>query len=151
MNLTENPEIVHWPETHYAFVEKHGLFPEIAPQAWQKAHSLAPLLKEDNRITGTMSLYRMGPNVYRAGFALAAPAVDLPSGLSYEKLEGGKYSRFVLTGPYSNLPEASGRAWKIVSENKVPLRDDFNIENYVNDPNTTPEDQLITEILFPMA
>ena len=38
-----------------------------------------------------------------------------------------------------------------MSENKVLLRDDYNIENYVNDPNTTPEDQLITEILFPMA
>jgi predicted transcriptional regulator YdeE len=151
MNLTENPEVVHWPETHYAFVEKRGPFSETAPQAWHAAHSLAPLLKEHNRITGYMSLYKMGPNVYRAGFALAAPPVHLPSGLCGEKLEDGKYSRFVLTGPYSNLPEASGRVWKIVSEINVQLRDDYNIENYVNDPKTTPADQLITEILFPTA
>jgi hypothetical protein len=36
-----------------------------------------------------------------------------------------------------------------VAEKKVALRDDFNIEHYVNDPRTTPEEQLATEILFP--
>jgi hypothetical protein len=29
------------------------------------------------------------------------------------------------------------------------VRKDFNIENYVTDPRMTPEDELITEILFP--
>jgi len=37
----------------------------------------------------------------------------------------------------------------MVTEQKIQVRDDFNIENYVNDPKTTPEDQLITEILVP--
>jgi effector-binding domain-containing protein len=37
----------------------------------------------------------------------------------------------------------------IVAEKKIPLRDSFNIENYVTDPRTTPEEQLITEIMFP--
>jgi len=47
------------------------------------------------------------------------------------------------------LPAASGRAWEIAAEKQIPLRDGFAIENYVNDPQTTPQDQLITEILFP--
>ena len=64
---------------------------------------------------------------------------------------GGKYTRFILTGPFSQLPEASGRVFKIVAEKKIPLRDGYNIENYVNDPRTTPEDQLLTEIMFPTA
>jgi hypothetical protein len=55
----------------------------------------------------------------------------------------------VLTGPYSLLPEACGRVFDIVSEKKIQLRDDYGIENYANDPRTTPEDQLITEILVP--
>jgi effector-binding domain-containing protein len=29
------------------------------------------------------------------------------------------------------------------------VRDDFAIENYMNDPRATPEDQLITHILIP--
>jgi DNA gyrase inhibitor GyrI len=151
MNLTENPEIVNWPETHYVFVEKVGPFMNTAPQAWQNAHTLAPELSKKSQITGYMSLYKMGPKVYRAGFAVAEPPVELPEGLSYEKFNGGKYSRFVLTGPYTQLPEASGRAWNVVAEKEIPVRDDFAIENYVNDPRVTPEEQLVTQILVPTA
>lgn len=149
MNLTEVPEVVTWPETHYVFVEKTGPFPKIAPEAWQTAHSLLPQIKEHNQIAGYMSLYKMNPNVYRAGFTLEAPPRKLPESFRYTRLAGGKYSRFVLNGPYSNLPEASGRVWAIVSERAIPVRDDFAIEHYVNDPSKTAADQLVTEILVP--
>jgi DNA gyrase inhibitor GyrI len=151
IHLTEQPDHVDWPETNYVFVEKIGPFQNTAPQAWQEAHKLIPAVAEHNNITGYMSLYKVGPQIYRAGVALAAPPVKLPAGMSYEKFAGGKYGRFVLTGPYSNLPAACGRVKKIVAEQRIPLRDDFNIENYVNDPRVTPEDQLVTEILFPTA
>jgi DNA gyrase inhibitor GyrI len=151
MNLTQEPEIVNWPETHYVFVEKIGPFMTNAPQAWQDVHQFAAAISAHNQITGAFSLYKMGPKIYRAGFSLSAPPVQLPEGLQYEKFVGGKYSRFVLTGPYSGLPEASGRVWAMVSEKKIELRDDYAIENYLNDPKTTPEEQLITEILVPAA
>ncbi|SRR6266702_6529058 len=151
MNLTEKPEIVNWPETHYAFVEEIGPFMKTAPQAWQSAHGFVPELSKKNEIKGYVSLYKVGPHIYRAGFALAAEPVDLPKGLKYEKFAGGKYSRFVLTGPYSQLGHASGRVFEIVAEKNIQTRDDFNIENYVNDPRITPEEQLVTEILIPTA
>jgi AraC family transcriptional regulator len=96
-----------------------------------------------------MSLYKVGPKIYRAGVSLAAEPKNLPGNLRYEKFKGGKYSRFVLTGPYSDLPEAPGRVFEIVSEKKIQLRDDYCIENYVNDPRATPAQQLVTEILIP--
>jgi predicted transcriptional regulator YdeE len=151
MNLTEEPEIVQWPATHYVFIEKTGPFSKIAPEAWGTAHSVAPLLSENNQIKGYMSLYRMNPNVYRAGFALAAAPVKLPAELSYELFEGGEYSRFVLTGPFSDLPAATGRAWEIVSKSDIMVRPEFAIEHYVTDPRVTPEEKLITEILIPTA
>ncbi len=151
MNLTENPETVIWPETHYVFIEKIGPFMQTAGQAWQTAHSFVPALSQHNQITRYMSLYKVGPKIYRAGFGLGAPPVELPEGLSYEQFKGGKYSRFALTGPYSDLPQASGRVFEIVAQKKIPIRDDFYIENYTNDPRTTPEDQLLTEILIPTA
>ena len=149
LKLTEEPDIVNWPETHYVFVEKIGPFQETAPQAWQSVHQVVPGIPEQNKITGYMSLYKVGPKIYRAGVSLAAEPKNLPSSLKYEKFKGGKYSRFVLTGPYSNLPDASGRVFEIVAEKKIQMRDDFCIENYTNDPRTTPEDQLVTEILIP--
>ena len=149
MKLTEVPDFLTWPETHYVFVEKIGPFQSTAPQAWQSLHSLIPEIEKHNKITGYMSLYKGGPKIYRAGVSLAAAPKKLPDGLAYTFFNGGKYGRFVLTGPYSNLPEACGRVSRIVSETKIQVREDFNIEHYVNDPRITPEEQLITEILFP--
>jgi effector-binding domain-containing protein len=149
INLTQEPEIVTWPETHYVFIEKIGPFQNTAPQAWQELHPLVPRISEHNKITGYMSLYQVGPKVYRAGLSLAAEATNLPTNIKYEKFKGGKYSRFVLTGSYANLPEASGRVFEIVAEKKIQMRDDYCIENYANDPRTTPEDQLVSEILIP--
>lgn len=149
MNLTETPETVYWPETYYVFVEKVGPFTTNALAAWQAAHALAPDLGKHNRISGYMSLYKVPQQVYRAGFALEAPPTELPDGLAYELFPGGKYAKFVLTGPYAQLGQASGRVFQIVAEQGIPLREDYYIENYVNDPRTTPEAELITEILVP--
>jgi len=151
MNLTEEPEIVNWPETHYVFIEKVGPIMNTAPQAWGEMHRNVPAIAEKNQITKYFSLYKMGPDTYRAGVAVAAPPAELPEGLQYEKFAGGKYSRFVLTGPFSDLPQASGRAWQLAGEKRIPLRDDFAIEYYVKDPRVTPEAELITEILIATA
>jgi len=151
MNLTTEPEIVTQPETHYVFLEKVGPFSSTAREAWQEVHQFVPAISTHNRIAGAMALYRIGPQIYRAGFLLADAPQQLPPDLQYVQFGGGKYSRFVLTGSYSNLPEASGRVWSIVADRKIPLRDDFAIENYRNDPRTTPEDKLMTEILVPTA
>ncbi len=151
MNLTESPEMVAWPETDYVFVEKIGPFQFTAAQAWESAHALSERLSKNNRITAYMSLYKVQSQTYRAGFALDAPPVSLPEGLTYEQFRGGKYSRFVLTGPYSDLPKASGRVFEIVGEKGIRQRDDYCIEYYVNNPRITPEEKLITEILIPTA
>lgn len=151
MKLTETPEIVTWPKMHYVFIEKVGPFMQSAPEAWQALHVNTSEVQKHNTITGYTSLYRVSPQVYRAGLSLSAPPQNLPEGMRYEVFPGGKYSRFVLTGAYSNLPEASRRIFGLVAEKKIQQRDDYCIENYINDPRSTPEDQLLTEILIPTA
>jgi DNA gyrase inhibitor GyrI len=151
MPLTETHDVITWPETHYVFIEKPGPFAKNAPLAWQEFHQLRAQVEAHNTITGFLSLYKMKPEVYRAGVSVAAEPAQLPRSLKYERFPGGKYVRFVLTGPYSQLGEATGRVFEIVSEKKIPIRDAYHIENYVNDPNHTPEEKLITEILFPVA
>ena len=51
MKLTQEPEIVTWPEMHYIFIEKIGPFQDTAGQAWQELHKL-PGISEHNKITG---------------------------------------------------------------------------------------------------
>src|SRR5579871_4408755 len=115
MNLTETPEIVTWPETHYVFVEKTGPIPQNAPLAWQEFQPFIPQLKSNAAVTGFLSLYKMEPPAYRAGASLAAKASSLPGTLRYEHFKGGKYARLVLTGSYAQLPQATGRAFEILS------------------------------------
>lgn len=150
LRLTEKPETVSWPEMHYAFIEKVGPFQRTAPAAWNELPGLIPAVSEQNKITGFMSLYKVGPQIYRAGVSVESEPQNLPAGLHYEKFPGGKYARFVLTGPYSGLPEASGRVFRMISDQQIAFRDDYFIENYLNDPRTTPEDQLVTHILVPI-
>jgi effector-binding domain-containing protein len=149
MPLNETPDTVTWPETHYVYVEKTGPFQTAAPQAWQQLHQVTPAIAAQNAIEKYFSLYDINKQIYRAGVSTTVEPKNLPEGVRYEKFKGGKYTRFILSGSFSQLPEASGRVFKIVAEKNIPLRDGYNIENYVNDPRTTPEDQLVTEIMFP--
>lgn len=150
LNLTTTPETVEWPATHYVFIEKVGPFQTSAPQAWNQLHPLVPEIEKNNQVTGYMSLYDMEKGIYRAGVSIAAEAKHLPPAVDYEKFAGGRYAKFVLTGPFSQLGPATGRACELVRELRLPLRRAFNIENYVDDPRVTPEDRLRTEILFPV-
>ena len=150
MKLSEKPDIVQWPVTHYIFVEKVGPFQETARQAWEVLYQQISELGKKNTISGRMSLYKVNPQmIYRAGVVVDTKPETLPSGLQYEKFEGGKYSRFILTGSYSQLGAATGKVFEIVKETNLPMREGFMIENYVNSPDTTPEENLQTEILIP--
>ncbi|HEX4008317.1 MAG TPA: TetR family transcriptional regulator [Acidobacteriaceae bacterium] len=151
IRLTEMADTKQWSAMYYVFIERVGNIMENAPRAWNEVHRLVPQIAQHNQITGYMSLYKMDEGVYRAGVSLAAKPQHLPAGLRCEKYAGGKFHRYVLTGPFAHLPEATGLAVARAREQHLPLRNDFNIEYYVTDPRVTPEDQLITEILFPAA
>jgi len=149
VKLTERADTKDWPEMHYVFVERVGPIPQNAGLAWTELHRLRPEIEKHNLITGYMSLYRMDQNVYRAGVRVLEKPQHLPEGARYEHYAGGKFHRFVLTGPFTQLGPATGLAVQRVREQNLALRDDFNIENYVTDPRVTPEEECITEILFP--
>jgi predicted transcriptional regulator YdeE len=151
LNLVHEPETVDFPASHYVFVERIGNIPANAPQAWKTVEQFAGTLMAHNQITGAASFFKPDKGIYRAGFLLAAPPIRLPSELRYEKMNGGKYARFTLTGSFDQLPEAVGRAFGIVAEKQISLRDDFNIEHYLTDPRTTPADKNVTALLFPTA
>lgn len=151
LNFKHEAKAVDFPAVHYVFIERIGNIPANAHGAWQTLHELAPALKQHNQVTGAAAFYRPTKGVYRAGFLLAVPPVQLPEGLTYDKFPGGRYTQFTLTGSYDQLSEAHTRACAIMTEEKTALRDDFYIEHYITDPSTTPAEQNVTAILFPLA
>lgn len=157
MNLTPEFEPVTRPLTHYVFLEKHGPFPEVAPPLW---NDLMPMMQQfdQHQIHEYLGLSgidktKVGEEtmIYQAGVALLSEPGKLPNGLRQRAIKSGKYARFLLTGPYSHIWMAFDRIFKTLAEKKVELRPEFCIENYLNDPRVTPEDQLKTELLVPIA
>ena len=158
MNLTKDFEIVTRPVTHYVFLEKHGPFAEVAPPAWDEMHPLVATQIPQDEIVEFLGLSgidrrKMGEDsmIYQAGVAVLYPPRAQMKGLEYRKIEGGKYARFLLVGPYAHIAPAFDQVFKTLAERQVQLREEYCIENYLNDPKVTPEDELQTEILVPAA
>jgi AraC family transcriptional regulator len=156
MNLTTKFDVITRPAAHFIFLERRGPFSEIAPSTWEAMFPLLYAQIDDKNLKeflglSTIDRSQLGEDamIYQAGVTIAdAPKAPL-KGLQYKKIESGKYARFVLTGPYSHIAPAFSQIFKTLGEEKVALREDFCIENYLNDPKETPEGQLLTEILIP--
>lgn len=157
LNLTEKPEIITRETTHFLHVRRTGLFAEVAMPAW---YALFPLLEsnvEKTNIkeflgTSLMDLKTQDESsmFYDAGVSLIDKPKNVPKGMQYTKIASGKYARFILTGPYPGVWPAFEKIFRILAEKKIQLRDGACIENYINDPNVTPEEELITELLVPV-
>lgn len=156
MNLT-NFKTVQRPLTHYVFLEKRGPFAEVAPPLWNELASLLPKIdqKKIREYLGVSGVdkSRAGEDsmIYQAGVGCTEKPDPLPDRLQHRAIKPGKYARFLLTGPYSQIWMAFDSIFKTLAEKNVELRPEFCVENYLNDPRVTPEDQLKTELLVPIA
>jgi effector-binding domain-containing protein len=101
-----------------------------------------------------------GPDETR--FTLAFPiAPDIPDpgpvgGVSIGELSGGAMLRFAHTGPYDQLINAYGRITEwMVANGRMESDADWARytpmwEEYVNDPDSTPPEELLTYIYVPL-
>jgi AraC-like DNA-binding protein/DNA gyrase inhibitor GyrI len=158
VNLTTNYEVVSRPAFHYIFLQKSGPFAEIAPATWDEFARLQSDQIRPDEIRGMLGLSTIDKDkngeeamIYQAGLAVAAKPAPIPKGLQYKKIDAGKYARFLLTGAYSQISPAFSQVFRALSEKSVALREDYCVENYLNDPRNTQEEQLLTEILVPVA
>jgi AraC family transcriptional regulator len=157
MNLTPNYETITRPLTHYVFLEKRGPFPEVAPPLWNAFMPLLPRLNQlqIREYLGVSGIDKSKPGedamIYQAGVACSEEPQKLADGLQHRAIKPGKYARFLLTGPYSQIWPAFDRMFKTLADKNVELRPEFCIENYLNDPRYTPEEKLQTELLIPIS
>jgi predicted transcriptional regulator YdeE len=150
--LKETPEETMFPALHYVYVQAIGPFMETAPKSWGFLHSHISELKAVATIEKYLSMYQLEPEpLYRAGVSVTEKPATLPEGFSYEYFAGGKYNKFELTGSYRHMPEACGRVMEIVKDSKMAVNSaGYFLENYLNDPRVTPENELRTDILVPI-
>lgn len=158
LNMNLKPEIVVRPTSHYVYLRRTGPFAEVAPPAWDEMFRLLAGKIGHDQFTELLGLSGIDKSkqgeeamMYEAGVCVADKPVKISEGLQYKKLNGGKYAQFLLTGPYSQIWIAFSQIFRALSEGKVTLREDFCIENYINDPKVTPAEELQTQILIPLA
>jgi DNA gyrase inhibitor GyrI len=157
VNLTKAPEIVQLSKAQLVYLEDRGPFQEIAPKLWHQFWDHAgPILKKEY-VDSVVGLSYIDPEVqtnqkfiYQAGAIVHQAPPLVPEPLKVRTFMGGRYARFVLTGPYHQLAFAYPLALQILAEQKIQLRNDYSMEAYLNFPNETPEDQLKTAISIPI-
>ena len=156
VNMTSEFDIVTRPVTHYVYLEKRGPFAETAPPLWGEflPHMQRIDVGMEPEFLGVSGVdkSRAGEDamIYQAGVGLRKRPQKVPEGLEEKTITSGRYARFVLTGPYTQIWPAFDRIFRTLAEKKVVLRQEFCIENYLNDPQTTAEDSLKTELLVPV-
>lgn len=157
LNLTENPEIVVRKKTNvFTITEEGGPFPEIAPVAWQKfLQILVPANQDVSQseflgVSYIETIKQSAKHVYKVALSCPENKKLEFSNLKKETLPEGKYLKFTLKGSYQGVWPAFDRIYKYISENGLELAEGPCLENYINDPNVTPEKDLLTELLVPI-
>lgn len=140
------------PRTYYLYLEKTGPFMQTAPACWQEFRQLLQPRQADLKLIGFFSLYKVHPEmIYRAAVMVdQRPDFNIP-GLSFDEFEGGDYLNYQFKGSYAEMPEACGRVFDDLHEKRIVVGNNWGIENYLTNPETTPSDKNIVEILIPLT
>jgi effector-binding domain-containing protein len=87
---------------------------------------------------------------FQAAVPLAAPPPNPPQGdLAVGKSPSGKALRFVHRGSYDSMDTTYEAITSHLDEKRLEAKDLF-IEEYATDPVSTPEDQLVINVIVPI-
>lgn len=88
----------------------------------------------------------------RTEICIALPRVGKPKGeVGVKEIPGGKYAIFRYTGSYANLRAVYDTIYgKLLPEHGYKLGDTPGFEKYLNHPDQTKPDELVTEICIPV-
>jgi AraC family transcriptional regulator len=146
------------PPCRAAGVLHQGAYPELG-KAFQKLGGILAARNLFAQVRGMFAVYHDAPGSKPDAELRSHAAVmigeDFPpslDGLEYFDLVGGRHAVMAHKGPYATL--GSAYEWlygKWLPQSGEEPRDAPPIELYVNDPRTTPPDELRTDIRLPLV
>jgi AraC family transcriptional regulator len=155
MDLT--PEIIKREKTViYTSSSSGGDFKDIAPVAWQNFLKVLGTISEDlskSEFLGVGTMDKSDTKAvcnYKAALSIPTNPKFVNAGLMKEELPASNYAKFLLKGTYNNIWIAFDKAFQVITEGPYEIADAPCLENYLNDPTKTPEEELLTEILIPI-
>jgi len=108
---------------------------------------LIPAVSEHNQVNGMLSLYKVGPKIYRAGAAIASGRSSCLRNCVTRNSKA-EVPEIRVRRSYLQLPQASGRVFEMSRRKKSSYATTGASKNYTNDPRTTPEDNWSPRYLF---
>lgn len=149
-------KIVQQPERRVAFVRHVGPYNECC-KAWQTLCSWAGPKGLLNKNTHNLGLCYDDPEVtppekVRYDACITVDDSIQPDGeIGIQNIEAGEYAVFLHQGPYENLSKTyASLCGEWLPNSGRELKNAPSVEEYLNDPNTTPPEKLLVEIQMPL-
>ena len=154
LNMSTEIEVITRPMTNYWALESKGEdFKDIAPDIWQKFLKVLEVEKQDVSQSEFMGVGFINEDkhcVYRAAVSEKEGHEMKFDGLVKCQLPETKYAKFLLKGSFDQIWPAVNKAFELVDQSQYEFTKEPCLENYLNDPAITPEEDLLTEILIPI-
>ncbi len=126
-------------------------------EAWKKLYAYVSEEKIDARYMEYICIYHDDPKVtepknLRTDVCFTVPSPTQPRGeVGVKEIPGGKYLIFRYKGPYANL----GAVYDTIYGHWIPqggytVSNSRGYESYLNSPESTPPEELLTEICIPV-
>ena len=139
----------------FTYVEKKGPFQDSARAAWIELFGFIECIPQSNIRFQTglryvdSALEGDSKYVYQAGLSLIDNSQECNGNLQKRVNRSGRFAKFTLTGPYSQITEAYALAMSVIGKNNLVIRNEFCMQRYVN--KNVPESELLTDIYIPVA
>jgi AraC family transcriptional regulator len=158
LNLSETPETLVRPARQILTISGEGpAFSELAPMVWQNFFGVVAQDPQDLSgceflgISYVTSIGDIHKHHYKVALTIPPEKKLSIKGMLVEQMPEQKYLKFLLKGAYQGVWPAFEYMFRYVTNNGYQLASQPCIENYLNDPNITPESELLTELLIPIA
>ncbi|RYG27131.1 AraC family transcriptional regulator [bacterium] len=147
-----NIEYVTLEPRRYAYLRHVGPYPEIGSTFGKMADIAGPAGLVNDPEALFVGVYHNDPSATPpeelqsdAGITVSDTMV-IPDELQIGTLAGGRYAKGVHKGSYSKMGESWMAFWSTLQTTDAKPRMESPFELYINDMETTPEDELITEL-----
>ena len=150
-------DVVDLPARRLAAVRHQGLYMQIGAAFGRLGQKCAALGLEPAPDAIQVAVYYDDPETTPADELRSIAAVSVPEDtvigdLEEERLPAGRFLRAEYVGHYSGLGDAWGRLYaEDVPAGGYTLRDGVVFEVYVSDHDTTPPDELRTDLYVPIT
>jgi len=158
MMKLEKPEIIVRDEKNCMFVEHTGEYnTATCGDAWQILWKYVMENNLCNQQTEVIGLSLDDPDItkpencrYDACITIDKP-IKTTGEIGCKKIPGGRFAKFSYKGPYDKLSDLYQSVYgDWLPKSGLQLRDCPCMEKYVNDPQHTPPEELITELWVPL-